>query len=135
MTHSLMIKLPLGLAGLIAAAVGFGILFVPHAFYAASGIAIGTDASLLNELRAPGGMVLAIGLFALMGTARNPLTLPALALSVLLYLGFGLSRLVSIVLDGMPNTTMVQTTVLELAVGGLCAAALAVTMHRQTRMA
>ena len=49
----------LGLSGLVGLAVGSGILFAPVAFHATSGIDLGGDVNLTNEMRAAGGPVLA----------------------------------------------------------------------------
>ncbi|MEP2717090.1 DUF4345 domain-containing protein [Pseudophaeobacter sp.] len=114
-------KATLGLSGLIALAVSIGVLFLPHEFHATAGIQLGTDVNLLNEMRASGGMLLISALFILVGAFRAQLTDLALIVSATLYLSYGLSRLVSLVADGMPGAGLLQILVLELAIGGLCA--------------
>ena len=121
MKYSIIVKTSLVLSGLIATAVGFGVLFIPHAFHASSGIAIGNDVNLLNEIRSPGGMVLISGLFILIGAFRAKATFFALVVSTVLYLSFGLSRIVSLVSDGAPNNAMLQILALELCIGALSA--------------
>lgn len=126
MKTGLLVKAVLGVAGVIAAGVGFGVLFVPHGFHATAGIMLGDDANLLNEMRAPGGMVLVSGLFMLAAALRASLAGVGLLLASVLYLSFGLSRGVSVVLDGVPGGAMVQILVLELVIGAACAALLLV---------
>lgn len=121
MKNPIIVKMALVLSGLIATGVGVGILFVPHAFHASSGLALGNDVNLLNEMRSQGGLVLVAGLFMLFGAFRAAMTWTALALSTTLYLSYGLSRLVSLAFDGVPNTAMLQITALELFIGAFCA--------------
>ena len=125
MKNALLVNLTLILSGLIACAVGLGVLFAPHAFHASAGIVLGEDATLLNELRAPGGMLLAFGFFALAAVFRPGLAGPALILSVALYLSFALSRTVGLLLDGAPSDAMLQIIGAEYAVAALSAIALA----------
>lgn len=108
------------LAGSIALAVGAGILFVPQAFHATAGIALGDDVRLLNEMRAPGGAILVCGLFVIAGAFRARLAFSATMLAFALYTAFGLSRLVGMAFDGLPGPALVQITMLELAVGLAC---------------
>lgn len=124
MKNPVLVRITLSLSGLIAIGVGIGILFLPHAFYASSGILLGDDVNLLNELRASSGPVLVGGLFALAGAVWLRLAVPALAAATLLYFAYGFARLVSVALDGVPNGAMLQITGLELAVGSVCAVVL-----------
>jgi hypothetical protein len=121
MKNPIIVKMALVLSGLIATGVGVGILFVPHAFHASSGLALGNDVNLLNEVRSQGGIVLVAGLFMLFGAFRVTMTWTALILSATLYLSYGLSRLVSVGFDGVPNAAMLQITALELFIGAFCA--------------
>lgn len=114
-------KIALAVSGVIATGVGVGVLFAPHAFHAAAGIMLGKDVNLLNEMRSSGGMVLGSGLFILLGAIRAKVAFLALVVSSVLYLSYGLSRLVSLAADGIPNGSMLQILVLELVIGGICA--------------
>ncbi|WP_152543010.1 DUF4345 domain-containing protein [Sulfitobacter mediterraneus] len=114
-------KIALAVSGVIATGVGVGVLFAPHAFHAAAGIMLGKDVNLLNELRSSGGMVLVSGLFILLGAIRAKVAFLALVVSSVLYLSYGLSRVVSLAADGIPSGSMLQILVLELVIGGICA--------------
>lgn len=124
MKEALLIPLSLAVAGLVAVGVGVAILFVPHAFYASSGIALGDNVNLLNEMRASGGPVLMVGLFALISLARTQWAAAALTASATLYLVYGLSRCVGLFIDGIPGDALLQVIGLEFAVGLLCLYAL-----------
>ena len=66
-------KAILFLAGATAFSIGAAILIFPAAFYTSYGITIGSDPSLLSEIRAPGGALLVMGLFMLTGLVRPDL--------------------------------------------------------------
>ena len=109
----------LTVSGLLLLAIGGTILFVPHAFYASDGIVLGQDPSLLSEIRAPGGLLATSGLLILIGIFRPALRSLALMLTVLVYGSFGLSRLLSLYLDGMPSNSLMIAMVVELVVAGI----------------
>lgn len=124
MKRSKVLKLILFLSGLIAAGIGAAVLFVPEPFYALSGIELGGQVSLLSEVRAPGGALLVCGLLIMSGAIFAALAFTSVVLSTLLYLSYGLARILSMAFDGVPADSLVQATVLELAIGLICLFAL-----------
>lgn len=106
----------LTVAGLLLLVVGGAILLAPHAFYGSNGIVLGNNPDLLSEIRAPGGLLASSGVFALVSVFRRHLRLIAVQLTVLVYGSFGLARLVSMVQDGTPSTSIVGAAVLELLI-------------------
>lgn len=121
MKNSFLLKTLLFIAGLIIAGIGGAELFTPVGFHAASGIALGDDINLMNEMRAPGGALLALGLLIIAGAFIPALTFTAIIVATMLYLSYGFSRVLSIAFDGMPDTTLLQATGLEIAIGLICA--------------
>ncbi len=107
-------------SGLILISVGAGILFWPHGFYESNGTVLGNDPGLLSEVRASGGLLLGCGLIVFLSAFRSWLRRPALGLSALVFIAYGLARLASMVMDGMPSTGLVVSTGIELLVGALC---------------
>lgn len=107
-------------SGLLATAIAATILFAPEAFYAGYGIDIGTNVSLANEMKAPMGMLLLAGLFILVGAFRAELAIPSLTIATITFLSFGLSRVLSMAIDGMPDGGLVSAAVLEIAIGIIC---------------
>ncbi len=124
MKNSRVLKTILFIAGLIGAGVGGAILFVPVAFYASSDIDLGGNITLLNELRASGSALLACGILIISGIFVAKLTFTSAVLSTLLYLSYGLSRILSMLIDGMPVAELVQAAVLEIVIGMACCFAL-----------
>lgn len=119
-----MLKCVLLLSGAIASGIGATILTVPSTFYASYGIVLGTDPSVLSETRAAGGSLLAMGLLMMAGAFVSALTFTAILVAVFVYLSYGLSRLLSLALDGWPDSGLVEAAVLELAIGPILVVAL-----------
>jgi len=124
MTNSRVLKTILFVSGLIATVVGGAILVMPVGFYALNGIEFTSDINLLNEIRAPGGALLASGILIMSGAFVAKLTFTATVLSIVLFLSYGLSRILSIAIDGMPVEGLVQAAVLEIVIGMACVLAL-----------
>jgi uncharacterized membrane protein HdeD (DUF308 family) len=120
MKISNVIKTVLILSGLISLVIGNAILFNPVGFYSTYDIELAGNISLLNEIRAPGGALLASGILIMLGAFVDKLTFTSLVVSTLLYLSYGLSRILSMAIDGMPAEGLVQAAVLEIAIGLVC---------------
>lgn len=123
----------LSISGIIAISFGAAILFAPESFYATYGIILDNNASQLNETRASGGSLLGIGLMITSGAIWSQLTFASLIASGAVYLSYGLSRLLSIVMDGSPDSGLVAATALELAIGAISLFALFRYLNQKTR--
>lgn len=106
-------------SGTILLGIGAAILLIPEAFHARNGIELGENASLLSEVRAPGGLLFASGLVIMAGSFHHKLRTQSEVLATLVYGTFGLARLLSMALDGMPSAKMVGATAVELIVATL----------------
>ena len=135
MTKDLYRKNALILTGLAGSAVGAGMLLVPHAFHALSGITLGSDVNLLSEVRAPGAALLVAGLFILSGAFVERVRHAATLVGLAVMLSYGVSRLISMVLDGMPGTAMIQVTIFEFVLALICGLALLPRRGVEDRMA
>ena len=78
----------------------------------------------MSEIRGPGGLYLAGGITILLGAFRKTMVRLGLVLSLLIYGGIGVSRGVSLVLDGAPSSGLVAAMGIELLVGALALIAL-----------
>lgn len=119
-TDAFAFKAILFVAGGVALGVGAGILLFPVAFYATNDIALSGQASLLNEVRASGGAILALGMYVFAACFVPRLRVPAATIAALVYLAYGASRVLSVALDGMPATPLVLVALLEFVIGGAC---------------
>ncbi len=116
------------IAGAILLLVSGYILVSPLAFYAGNDIILGSNASLINELKAPAGFLLVSGAFMIRTLlVRGPEEL-ALKLAAVIYLSYALSRFASMGIDGAPASGLVQAAVLELTIGISCVVVL--ILHR-----
>ena len=107
-------------SGLLAAGIAATILFAPDAFYASYGIEVSSNVSLANELKASAGMLFIAGLLMLAGVIRTELTVASLGTATVTFLSYGLSRLLSMAIDGVPHSGLVSAAVLEIAIGVIC---------------
>jgi hypothetical protein len=110
-------RLAVGAAALILLAVGLWMFADPIAYQAGMGVEIPRDPSLLSDLRAQAGALL--GFAALLGLATLRPRHIALAApgGAVLFLAYGLSRVVAMSVDGMPIAGLIAATIVELVVG------------------
>ena len=113
-------RLILLVSGFVAVAIAATILFAPDAFYAGYGIEIGDNANLANELKAPAGALLVAGLLMFAGVFRAQFAVVSLTTAAVVYLSYGLARVISMVIDGLPNSSLVGAAGVELFVGAVC---------------
>lgn len=133
MTATPLQKIALVLSGLTALAVGACILIAPQAFYASYGIALGDDATLLSELRAPGAGLAGCGLVMLRGLWRSTFLPLGMAMALTVFIAFPAGRLVGLAVDGMPSGAILAALVVELAIAALCLAAFRPRPWRRAR--
>ena len=124
-------KIVLCIAGIIAIGIGGAILISPIDFFASNQIDIGNNASLLSEIRAPAGALLACGILILSGVFVSKLTYTSLIVSSLVYLSYGISRIIGIKIDGMPSDSLVYAAVFEIFIGLVCMFFLLKYTHKQ----
>ena len=117
-------KLVLLLSGLVAIGIAAMILFAPQTFYATYGIELAGNTDLTNELKAPAGALLVAGLLMIVGVFRAHLTAVSLVTATVIYLSYGFSRLLSMSMDGIPHSGLVEAAVFEILLGAICLLAL-----------
>ena len=117
-------KLVLSISGIVAIGIAATILFAPDVFYAAYGIELAGNTNLTNELKAPAGVLFVAGLLMLAGVVHSQWMTVSLAAATAIYLPYGLSRLLSMAVDGMPDSALVGAAIFEIAVGAVCLLAL-----------
>lgn len=117
MEKNIFVKVLLIISGIIGIGIGYALLFSPVAFESSAGINLGEDINLLSEVRAPSGLLLVSGIIIILGAFFSKWTYTAILLSSLIYLSYGVSRVVSIIFDGLPNETLLIALIVELLVG------------------
>jgi len=120
MKNTIWVKLTLALSGIIGVGIGLSALFWPRAFFASSGTVLGDDISLMSEIRAPAMVLVLFGAVMLVAVVVPSIRKAALWAAALLYLSYGLGRVISVMLDGMPHVNILMALGIELGIGLLC---------------
>jgi hypothetical protein len=89
----------------------------PIDFYANSGIILGSEVSMLNEVRASGGAIVGFGILIILGAFIDKLTYTATLVVIVLFLSYGVARLFGIAVDGYPGEEIIQGTIFEFVFG------------------
>lgn len=110
----------LSISGFLLLMVGVSRLSNPIKTYAkSSGITLNNDVNLLNEARGVSAVQLCSGVLILLGIFIPLLTFSSFLVASLVFLGFAIGRILSMSIDGKPNSKIVQGLVFELVLGGL----------------
>ena len=117
MKNSKVLKGILILLGLNLTVLGSWRLIDPISFFEFSGLILSNDVGLLNEARATGGVVVGFGLLILLGAFNQKLSYTSTIAAIVLYLGFGVARVIGFVLDGNPGETLIQGIIGEFIFG------------------
>ena len=117
MKNSKVLEILLIISGLIGTGIGGALLFTPVAFQASAGIELGDNISLLSEIRAPGGALLTSGILMILGAFVANLTFTSTVICTVIYLSYGISRILSMIIDGMPGEGLVIATAVEIVIG------------------
>ena len=104
----------LHLNGWVAVLIGSFIVLDPVSMLSSYGLQPAPSTGLLSELRAPGGFLIASGLFIVRCALQRQRYRQGFELSALLYGGYGFSRLIAWVADGQPPEAIVIAAAIEL---------------------
>ena len=125
-------KLVLLTSGIVATGIAETILYAHDALYAAYGIELAWTTSLTKELKAPAGVLIVARLYMLAGLLRTEWSTASLFVASAVFLSYGVSRLLSIAVDGVPHESLVGAAFFEVAVGAICLLALIPGRDRNT---
>ena len=117
MKNSKVLKGILILLGLNLTVLGSWRVIDPIAFFEFSGMILSNDVGLLNEARGTGGAVVGFGILILLGAFNRKLSYTSTIAAIVLYLGFGVARVIGFVLDGNPGEMIVQGIIGEFVFG------------------
>ena len=124
MKNSKVLKGILIVLGLVLTIIGLWRLFDPIAFFENSGLVLSNEAGLLSEARAAGGAVVGFGIVILLGAFNQRLSYTSTITALVVFLGFGIARLIGFSLDGNPGEGVIQGIIIELGLGLLSVFAL-----------
>ncbi|GHA03810.1 hypothetical protein GCM10008090_11310 [Arenicella chitinivorans] len=112
----LLTKSLLAISGALLGGIGGSLLIAPRAFLEMSHIHLAPDPSLLSEVSAPGGILIVTAVLMILGSIKARFTNLALVAGALVYGSYGISRLVSMTINGLPTDSLIVATVIELSV-------------------
>ena len=124
MKNSKVLKGILIVLGLLLTIIGLWRLFDPIAFFENSGLVLSNEAGLLSEARATGGAVVGFGIVVLLGAFNQRLSYTSTITALVVFLGFGIARLIGFSLDGNPGEGVIQGIIIEFVLGLLAVFAL-----------
>ena len=124
MKNSKVLKGILMVLGLILTVIGLWRLFDPITFFENSGLVLSNDAGLLSEARGAGGAVVGFGIVVLLGAFNQRLSYTSTIAAIVVFLGFGIARLIGFSLDGNPGEGVIQGIIIEFVFGLLAVFAL-----------
>lgn len=112
-------------SGALLGLIGGALMASPKAFLELSHVYVERDPGLMSELTAPSGLLALAGAFLMLGAMKQRVANPALIVGAIVYGSYGIGRLVSIGLHGLPPGSLITATVIELVMalllGGLWA--------------
>ena len=103
-------------SGAILGLIGGALMFAPKAFLETSHVFIDSDPGLMSELTAPSGILIITGALMILGALKLRFANIALLIGAIVYGSYGLGRLVSMGLHGLPSESLITATVIEFAV-------------------
>jgi hypothetical protein len=106
----------LTVSGAILGLIGGALMFAPKAFLETSHVFIDRDPGLMSELTAPSGILIIAGALMILGAFKLRFSYLALLIGAIVYGSYGLGRLVSMGLHGLPSESLITATVIECAV-------------------
>lgn len=117
MQQSILLKVILGLAGLLILIPGAMALFNPVGFTARNGVDIAGNISLLNDYRATGGIFLGSGIVILLGIIHSRMTFTSTVVAIMAHLTIAFGRLLSLGADGSPAKGLIAAMIVEFVLG------------------
>ncbi|CAL2104072.1 conserved membrane protein of unknown function [Tenacibaculum sp. 190130A14a] len=107
------------LSGLMLLFVGLMRLTNPIKTYLkSSGIKLSNNVDLLNEVRGVSAVMFCAGIIILLGILIPKMSLTSFTVGTLIFSGFALGRVVSLLIDGKPNKQIMQGIMFEIVLGG-----------------
>lgn len=114
-------RMALAGSGAILGLISGALIVSPQAFLKSSGITIDRDPGLMSELTAPAGVLLITGALMMVGAVRLRFARAGLTVGAIVYGTYGVGRLVSMALHGLPSQALITATLIELGLGAILA--------------
>ena len=112
-------RLTLAGSGTLLGLIGSALLVAPRSFLEMSHVFIDTNPGLISELTAPSVLLIMAGSIMVLGAVKSHFAQPALLTGAVVFGSYGLSRLISMALHGLPSPSLIAAMVLELVIAAL----------------
>jgi hypothetical protein len=99
--------------------IGSWRLFDPISFALTNDMDLYGQISLINEVRGAAGAIVGFGILIVLGVFIKRLTYTSAIMGPVLYLGYGVARLLSFTIDGYPGEMAIVGMVGEFVLGGI----------------
>ena len=99
--------------------IGSWRLLDPISFALTNDMDLNGQISLINEARGAAGTIVGFGILIVLGVFIKRLTYTSAIVGPILYLGYGLARLLSFTIDGYPGEMAMVGMIGEFIVGGI----------------
>lgn len=106
-------------AGATLGLIGAALMVSPRAFLEVNRVFVETDPGLMSELTAPAGILILTSALLLIGALKLRAASLALIVGAIVYGSYGIGRLVSMALHGLPSESLITATIVELVVAVL----------------
>lgn len=124
MQNSKVLKIILGLCGLLMLVPGIMALVNPTGFVARNGADIVGDLVLLNDYRGTGGIMMASAIVMFLGIIHARMAFTSTVVAIAAHFSIALGRLISLGMDGVPVKGQIAAMVVEFVLAGLAIFAL-----------
>jgi hypothetical protein len=124
MRNSKVLKGILIFLGLFLIIIGSWRLIDPIAAFEGLGLTLSNNVGLLNEARGTAGAMIGLGFLILLGTFKKKITFTSTLVATVFFLGFGIARIIAVILDGNPGNALLTGIITEFAFGILALFAL-----------
>lgn len=106
-------------SGTILGLVGSALMFAPQAFLELSDVVVARDPGLMSELTAPSGVLLITGGLMILAVFKPRFAKLALGVGAFVYGSYSVSRLIGMVVHGVPSSSLIAATWIELGIAAL----------------
>ncbi|MFK8042956.1 DUF4345 domain-containing protein [Congregibacter sp.] len=109
-------KIALFSSGALLAFIGGSLMFTPKSFLEDSGIVLQPEPSLMSELTAPSAVLIVTALLMIFAAFRARYSSLALLAGAAVYGSYGLGRVISMLIHGIPSQSLLIALCLELGI-------------------
>lgn len=109
----------LAVSGAVLGLIGGALMFAPKAFLEMSHVMVERDPGLMSELAAPSGVLIISGALMMLAAAKFRFADLALLTGAIVYGSYGVGRLVSMALHGVPSDSLIAAMIIELGIAAV----------------